>query len=326
MSATYKIRQILLEGSLFDRRTKLHDISVKKAGLTQKSKIIQFYSGYDNIGNYTPVLGIQDLINFKADVWNVHKRPIDFDFINSHYRGVIIGGAGLFHKVFQGFWKEIERECKIPIVIWGLGGCFVNSDKSPCVSKDVVTALTSRCDFINVRDYLTADFYNFKNAHISPCPTVVYLKRWRLTPGRRYVLHASHTELVDQSKENDIHTTIKKITPFCWYTDNIQRRYFGLQDIISRRYAHARVVVTTRLHGAIIAYGLGIPYIILSFDEKLQAFHQDWGGGWVATSADEIGSLLKSNDRPDYSKRPQGFERNFEFAGQIRSWIKALAI
>ncbi|MEQ8924213.1 MAG: hypothetical protein RLO81_00285, partial [Fulvivirga sp.] len=57
-----------------------------------KSKVIQFYSAFGNIGNYLPVLAIQKMMNTEFDTWDIHDPFIDFDFINNNYKVAIVGG------------------------------------------------------------------------------------------------------------------------------------------------------------------------------------------------------------------------------------------
>ena len=69
-----KVKNIL--SRLFGNNlTRLNDIS--KGERVVKSKILQFYSANRNIGNYTPVLGIHQMLDQELDVWNIHKSPVD---------------------------------------------------------------------------------------------------------------------------------------------------------------------------------------------------------------------------------------------------------
>ena len=109
-----KLKRILITTS---RLTRLSDVS--KGERRVKSKTLQFYSANRNIGNYLPVLAIHQMLGEELDVWNIHKTPIDWDFVHKNYSQVIIGGAGLLHSVFEKFWIDIEKNCKLPIIIWG---------------------------------------------------------------------------------------------------------------------------------------------------------------------------------------------------------------
>lgn len=64
-----------------------------------KSSLLQFYASPNNIGNYLPVLGIQEMLEEETDTWCAHDEYIDFDFINANYQGVIIGGGWTFAQI-----------------------------------------------------------------------------------------------------------------------------------------------------------------------------------------------------------------------------------
>ncbi len=77
-------------------------------------------------------------------------------------------------------------------------------------------------------------------------------------------------------------------------TKNVQTPEEGLEDIIRNYYCRSELVVSTRLHGAITAYGLGIPYLAMPGDEKLREFHRLFGGGQLFSNLDELAELLNA--------------------------------
>ena len=137
--------------------TQLNDIS--KGDRVVKSTILQFYSANRNIGNYTPVLGIHQMLDQELDVWNIHKSPVDWEFVHKNYTQVIVGGAGLLHSVFEKFWVDLDKNCKLPITIWGIGVCLPDNDSVKGVPKAVVQSVFAKAKLANVRDELTRDFY-----------------------------------------------------------------------------------------------------------------------------------------------------------------------
>jgi polysaccharide pyruvyl transferase WcaK-like protein len=80
----------------------------------------------------------------------------------------------------------------------------------------------------------------------------------------------------------------------------------GLEDIIRNYYCRSELVIATRLHGAITAYGLGIPYLALPGDEKVREFHRLFGGGKLFNNMDELAELLAEKHasvmRPDLTR------------------------
>lgn len=311
-------------GKMIDRRCHFYDISRTSSIPLPKSRVLQFYSSVHNIGNYTPVLGIQEMLGFKPDVWNVHHAPIDFSYVNDTYRAIIVGGAGLFFRAFEPFWTQLAKSCRLPMAIWGVGGCFIDKDREPAVSRSIVREVAARSQLINVRDTLTAEYYGLDRADISPCPTIAWLENWVRNRDAKRVLFASHTNVVPEVDERRIMSTIQTTTrERVLYTDNMQRSTCGLEDIIKRRYCKSTLVVSTRLHGAIIAYGLGIPYVVIPWDEKVRAFHREWGNGYMATDTDELRRFLSSSRSVMEPLNPLPTRNVREFGNRVRSWLDA---
>ena len=81
-----------------------------------------------------------------------------------------------------------------------------------------------------------------------------------------------HGKLVAESEHDVIRRQLKQCVGVVRVTDNIQRRLLSLDDIVRGADGKSRLVVSTRLHGAIIAYGLRIPYVAILRDEKTGRF------------------------------------------------------
>jgi hypothetical protein len=303
-----------------DRRISFRDLAqIAPSQRTAETRIINFYSSVGNIGNFTPVLGIRQMLGSQPDTWNIHDRSMDFEFINRHYSCAIIGGAGLLDRGFDPFWDKFARECTIPAVIWGVGMCAPDAVAEKGVDREVFARAAAKCDLINVRDDLTANHYRLGSASITPCPTIVYVEKFlgaRRRPGP--VLYSSHTQLVSGAESDAIHQCLTTALGRIEFTDNIQRPLRGLEDIIRSAYCRTNLVVTTRLHGAIIAYGLGIPYIALARDEKVRAFHRLYGNGLITET---IGELQAALTAPVSCTRRIEYDEVKQFAQQIKAWL-----
>lgn len=309
----------------YDRRCRFYDLSsVEREERVARSSIIQFYSAVDNIGNYLPVLGIRNVLGMRTDTWNIHDEGIDFDFINQNYKCAIIGGAGLLHSCFEPFWKRFAEKCKIPYIVWGVGGCFPDDEDDPSVAPRVASPVLEGADLTNVRDRLTADLYGLLSAHISPCPTVAYLSGGEgVINHRNGVLYSSHTGLVSKDEQSHLHGAVKglaeKMEVNLLYTDNVQRRLYGMKDIIDNKYRHSRVVITTRLHGAIVAYSLGIPYVAVARDDKLREFGGTFGNGVCIDNIEDVEEGFTS--LMDVRRRPVMRSDVYEFGKMAAEWV-----
>lgn len=301
--------------------TVLNDIS--KGERVVKSKILQFYSANRNIGNYTPVLGIHQMLGEELDLWNIHKTPVDWEFIHKNYTEVIVGGAGLLHSVFTKFWEDLDKNCKLPITIWGIGVCLPDNDQVKGVPKGVVQSVFAKAKLANVRDELTRDFYQLDpKLSITACPTLVYIANtFKVADKGKYekkVLHSSHVDLEPSSTTPKIKEIIKGAGFNYLYTENIESKKEPLKKIL-KLYQECDYVVTTRLHGAIIAYAFKRPYIAISFDPKITAFNQLYGGGICISDVNQLRQALAGEKFKVKSNYQRELDRVAEFGAVFRS-------
>ena len=312
-----KFAKLLSGGSSL---TKLNDIS--KGERVVKSKTLQFYSANRNIGNYLPVLAIHQMLDQELDTWNIHKSPVDWEFVHKNYTQVIVGGAGLLHSVFEKFWVDLEKNCKLPIIIWGIGVCLPDNDQVKGVPKQVVQSVFASAKFANIRDELTRDFYELDPAiSITACPTLVHIannfKVEAKQSSGKQVLHSSHVDLEPTSTTPEIKQIIEAAGFNYSFTENIETEKHPLKKILNM-YQESDYVVTTRLHGAIIAYAFKRPYIAISFDPKVAAFNKLYGGGLCISTVNELKAGLLS----DQFKAPSEYEKEIK---RVRDFGKLVA-
>jgi len=294
-----------------------NDISQKNITPRAASKILQFYSANRNVGNYTPVLGIQQMLGMKLDTWNIHKTPVDWNFVHENYESVIVGGAGLLHRVFEPFWVDLEKNCRLPIVIWGIGVCLPAKEKNGGVTKEVVGRVFSRSLLVNVRDELTRDYYQLDSkVSITFCPTIVHIAnkyQIRTKSGEiKKVLHSHHLDLEPSDATQEIRNSIQERGWHYSFTDNVESKE-NLLDEVLRMYPANDAIVTTRLHGAIIAYSFRRPYFALSFDPKIDAFVKLYGGGYLAGSMEELKRNFESYQPSSLSNYEAELAKVYEF-------------
>lgn len=321
---TEKLSSYFYSNFFSDKRCQFYDLSkIQPKHRLANSSVIQFYSSIDNIGNYLPVLAMRKMLLQTTDTWCIHDNEIDFNFINQNYECAIIGGAGLLHECFEPFWKKFLQECNIPTIIWGVGSCIPDRTTITNDYRKIVAKVAKQCDLVNVRDQLTADYFGMENAHISACPTLVYLEEFHkdVSKNSKLILFSSHEELFEAIEKKRIKNTVSQVATEFKYTDNIQYSFLGLEDIIRKYYANSRLVVTTRLHGAIIAYGLGIPYITIPRDEKIRAFYQAFGNGISVSNVNELKEALKNESINKITLEPIKVNPVSEFGEQARNWL-----
>ena len=243
-----------------------------------------------NIGNYTPVWGIEKMLLPYTVTSRVHCN--DYKKVNiNKYDVALIGGAGLFHDSFSDFWKWISTK-NIPIIIWGVGICSLYNNtpfhrkknkKKYYVSPNIINKVKKNIVLCNIRDEKTNSIYDL-NGDVGFCPTAIYFKEENknLKLGKN-ILFANHTGLTFNKEK-------KEIEKFCdTYTTNVSNNF----KRIIKEYKNAKIIVTTRLHGAIIANSLNRNYIAYVKDLKVEEFHRLYGGGVITNKISEIPNLIK---------------------------------
>jgi hypothetical protein len=124
--------------------------------------------------------------------------------------------------------------------------------------------------------------------------------------------------LVARAERDAIYNALVETMGRIAFTDNIQRPLWGVEDIIRSGYCRSRLVATTRLHGAIIAYGLGIPYVALARDDKLRAFHRMYGNGVLTETIEELTMAVRQ--RVDHTRRVE-YDEVKGFGRQASAWL-----
>jgi len=243
-----------------------------------KPKIVNFVSEVRNIGNLIAVLGIERMLESRfAPALRIDCRRFAQVEIDA-YDVALVGGAGLFHSCFTEFWTWLARQ-RIPVMIWGVGVCLpvdhpsVSDMRRFGAPPEQIDLIQDRLIFCNVRDDLTQQRYRLGGS-VTACPSVVYVQD-RLASGRRptTVLYSHHPELLTDSERTEI---VKRCTDS---TDNLFDNCDPVE--ILDKFASARLVVTSRLHGAILAASLGRPYVAICRDQKISAFVARYGGGLI---------------------------------------------
>jgi len=316
-----------------DRRVLFNDLSQVHPAHRKsksKSKVLNFYSAANNIGNYLPVMAIHQKIGGEIDCWNVHDKNIDYDFINKNYDSIVVGGAGLLHPVFERFWTDFSNKCKVPFIIWGVGGCYPDNMNLSLDSNEFgggvfcegMMRAFRNADLINVRDFVTADIIAQDNVSVTACPTLMLLKNHELSKARKSsssVVYAPHSGLISKEDDRSVSSVLAdKFGPF-YLTENEQSMRFGLWDLIDT-YKSADLVITSRLHGAITAWSLGVPFLALSRDKKMDGFAKFAGLQGVVFR--DVGELLSNLDDVQVFTNDKYYNDTVEFANAAVNWVQ----
>lgn len=263
--------------------------------------IIHVYANQSNVGDWLSAIGIQSLISpldieecfcdepfVPATLERLSRATAD-DFI-------VVGGGGLFMDYFVPFWEGFRPIAdRVPFGIWGAGYCDMKREDSR-PPRELIAEIVKRSHFCLVRDELTRSF--LPDCELPPsviCPTVVAVPTSVAgEPGS--LLHVDH---YDNVGEHIYDGMVSAATHFASCTG---RRYRQTNNLIPsgdraalRRtldlYSAADMVITSRLHGCIIALATGRRVLAVSGDRKVESFMGTAGlSEWVC-DLDDVASV-----------------------------------
>jgi polysaccharide pyruvyl transferase WcaK-like protein len=280
------------------------------------SKIHLVFANRVNIGDLLSALGIIECLpELEILTYEIEPRDSAPNFgsnkrLISNLRDeigpsdvVVIGGGGLLHNYFETFWNEvIDSELNCQIFLWGIGICEAKN-RNTLLSEATKSKILTRCHVLSVRDQRTASWLS--NTRIYPvveCPSNVVLRKYGLYSKTRaaiaknvlFVLHhdintEEYRELrqVILALESDQDCTVSVI-------DNLLFKNQDIEDVL-KTYQNSDVVITSRLHGCIIAKALGKPIIAIAHDTKIDEYMNSVGlGEFVLNSndSDKVFSML----------------------------------
>lgn len=249
------------------------------------------YANQSNAGDWLSARGIQSLLAPRAVTEHFCDGPFVPQTLAALGRAtpedfIVIGGGGLFMDYFVPFWegfRDIAR--RVPFAIWGAGACDMKSEPSrPPVQ--LVSEIVQRSRLCVVRDELTRELLS--DCRLPPpviCPTVVAVSP--VGGETRRVLHVDHydnvgpqifekMETVAQDFARRTGRTYRKINNLISAGHNGQ-----LRDVLAA-YAAADSVLSSRLHGCIIAFAMGRRVLVVSGDRKVESFMRAAGlDEWV---------------------------------------------
>lgn len=235
-----------------------------------------------NIGDYFSMLGAKLAIGLcgKEEFMELRAKPFsDFLSLLNDEDTIIIGGGGLFKDYFRRFWIEILDYKKInnfDIILFGVGICdHKNKKNSTVLEKSMIEKIISNSKINFIRhpfDSIGMPVY------FTYCPSMYFVSNNFLCYANKKqnkLLYVSHKDLIGKNKDEEIRKHLQK---FCIQNnmgysevDNIIRENNGINDIMDL-YQNSEIVVSTRLHGYIIAKTLGKKVVAISNDHKIEGF------------------------------------------------------
>jgi polysaccharide pyruvyl transferase WcaK-like protein len=248
--------------------------------------IYHVYANRSNAGDWLSARGIQSLLApvelkdlfcdtpFAAQTLAVLRDAGPDDFI-------VIGGGGLFMDYFVPFWEGfLPVARRVPFCIWGAGCCDLKRFQSR-PPLQLLTEIIQRSQLCVVRDELTRSF--FSDCQLPPpvvCPTVNAVAS--AGGEQKGLLHVDHYDSVGPENYERMVASAQE------FAARTGRTYRQTNNLISAGqngalqrtldlYASSDLVLTSRLHGCIIALAMGRRALVVSGDRKVESFMEAAG-------------------------------------------------
>jgi len=295
------------------------------------------FANKSNIGDWLSARGIQSLLKPSQVVEHLCDEPFVPDTLarlaaTTEDDLIVIGGGGLFMDYFAPFWTGLRDIApRATICIWGVGYCDLKAEPSH-PPLDVILDCVRASRICVVRDELTRNYLGVECVgEPVACPSMVVIEPG---PGGRGILHVDNYTTAGA----DTYAVMDRISrefarstgrPY-QRTNNRINRESELGHVLSL-YEASDLVVSSALHGCIIAVAMGKPVCAVSGDRKIEAFMEAAGlGDWVldvsrVSSLDKVLKGLPTQPSPrDYVKTVRSRNRNV--ASRIKSVITELEV
>lgn len=303
--------------------------------------IHHIFANKSNAGDWLSALGIQRLLGLSG----VQEHFCDDVFLDETFAKlaaassddfILIGGGGLFMDYFIPFWRRfLQIGERVPFCLWGVGLCDMKLQSSRAPSE-LIQELASRARLCVVRDSMTREFLALPSVPGPvPCPTFAALDA-SPSRGLHRLLHVDH---YDNVGSNIYEQMVRIAEQFAEDTGRTYRQtnnlvpadHRGALRTVIELYASADVVLTSRLHGCIIALATGRPVLAVSGDRKIESFMSSAGLEEWVLGLDQIDRLPEKLRELPFQEFPAEFVRNArkangEVADQVRELISASVV
>lgn len=280
--------------------------AVRRRQLIANSPVVYIYANKRNVGDYISYEGIKTIIDetgpelYCAPVWSSKlERYLNQIKERNPNSLLVIGGGGLLQPVFEDFWRKIIAS-NLNFLALGIGINKMNGRGE--LPQDLLMRIIKDSLLFAVRDdysYLTLSRFDKEKVRLGICPSVnyVYPRYWQKTPGNNNVLlHLVHPSDLRLSGAdlNLIRENVQRVAASRGLKYAEHTNICNDDKVMLRAVQSARIVVTSRLHGCIMSFACGVPFLPLLCDDKMAAFNRTHTGveGLPAKSAHDFPSLF----------------------------------
>lgn len=290
--------------------------------------IYHVFANRSNIGDWLSAKGIQKLLKplpiteclcdtpFVEETMEVLSKATENDLI-------VIGGGGLLMNYFVPFWQAFKSIAdRVPFVIWGIGCCDLKCEAT-LPPKALIEEIVGKSKLCIVRDELTRTFLKSCNLPDPvPCPSINFIE---LFPEHgNDILHVANFTTAGESAYEAMRESAQQFAEQCdgiYRETNNRIERDSEKDLthVLLRYEKSGLVVSSALHGCVIAVAMGLKVVAVSGDRKIDAFMETVGlKDWVL-ELNEIKSLPQLLEKATTQNNPE------TLIEEIRNWNKKVA-
>ncbi len=302
--------------------------------------IYHVFANRSNIGDWLSAKGIQKLlapaditeclcdVPYIEETMEILSKATAQDLI-------VIGGGGLLMDYFVPFWKAFQPIAqRVPFCIWGVGYCDLKLEPSLPTGR-LIEAIVNQSKLCYVRDELSRSHLpHCQLPEPVPCPSINVIQP-APTPGKD-LLHVVNYSTAGAGTYDQMCLAAQQFVADkgIAYRETNNRVKKDNVDEMSRvlaHYANSDIVLSSALHGCIIAVAMGKKVLAVSGDRKIEAFMEAVGlGNWVLdiTQVSSVRSRLDEIvSQPDPRMMLEGVrQKNEGIASRVRSIMAGLAI
>lgn len=249
--------------------------------------IYHIYANRSNVGDWLSAKGIQKLLHplpiteclcdtpFVEETMDVLTKATEKDLI-------VIGGGGLLMNYFVPFWQAFESVAnRVPFVVWGIGCCDLKNEAT-LPPRTLIERVIKKSRLCIVRDELTRKFLRALDLPAAvQCPSINYIEHASRGNG---ILHVNnYTTVGPQAYETMCSEGLKFSEDRSIVYRETNNRIDKESDLpnVLIRYVQSKFVISSALHGCIIAVAMGLKIIAVSGDRKIDEFMaaiglEDW--------------------------------------------------
>jgi hypothetical protein len=243
--------------------------------------VVYIYANKRNVGDYISHLGVKTIVNIDGP--SSFCSPAYLKQLEK-YRSrnpdvmLVIGGGGLFLDAFTEFWNLVlATKLKYCVVGVGITKMYGRKEMPPHTLKNVIASAS----YALVRDSESINrlgsYAQSGSVMMSVCPYLNCFSRafWnKASHNNRLLLHMVHpSDLRLAETQLDIITrNLKAIATKLGLTYAEHSNMSANHKKCLHGVRNARIAVSIRLHRCIMSYGMGILFLPLYCDYKMESF------------------------------------------------------